>query len=159
MDGTRARARLAIKARSALIAQCGPDKRLTEGGGLQLLADVPWLAAAPPEIVAQQAMLVLAPAVSPRISEKWSRRLGVAVRQIDRSALTPAPGLGIAIAIDLIAALNEPAPERHGGGDRAWQELLPTRPHSLGGIAWALRRLAREWRLHARSRASGRSHV
>jgi hypothetical protein len=139
------RAHLAAIVRAALIGERSSYGDEEMGAGT--LQRLPWLAGVPVDIVAREGARVHMPHLDLRLSVCWQERLEVAARQIERHSLAAAgqPGLAAATILDLV---------RGGWRDelRDGRSVRPPRPRSLGAIAVCVRRLARQWRRHARAR-------
>lgn len=176
--GTRERALLSEQVRAALAEWLATDG--TEGGGAATVAALPWIAAVPVDLLAREAARVgvdLLNATAPRrlagppprvafslaISERQQERLVIAARQIERYGLGADRSTVAALVLDLVSeCLQAHDPqrsrrERRPGVSSEWLWELGFRsrpPMTLGGIAVALRRQARRWRAHHRSRTA-----
>ena len=142
--GTRDRALLSTRVRAALASR---RQLAGEEGGAASLAALPWLASVPVDILAREAARLERPGLNLALSALWQERLRVAAVQIERHGLGAEPGLAAATVLDLVRGdLEDVLP-----GDRS-PGNVPAR--SLGAVAVCLRRLARRWRRHARTRAA-----
>lgn len=150
---TRDRAHLTTKVRVALIGDWSTNGSVEETGD-EVLGRLPWLAGVPIDIVAREAARLWMPGVNLALSSLWQERFEVAAVQIERHGLCGqgGPGLAAATVIDLV---------RGGWEDelRDRRAVRAPRPRSLGAIAVCARRLARQWRRHARLRAARRAEV
>lgn len=139
---THDRARLATDVRAALESL---PERGTEEGAISALEAIPWLAEVPPVVLLREALRTNSTAPQLRtlaISEKWERRLDVAVAQLGRIYGSPSAG-----GEQLLRWAWGGLPDAIARKGRS--------PFSLGGYAVLLRKRARRRRRELGARKAG----